>query len=211
MRLLKGIEHRERGRESFSAASGSISRRRGGPAPYSDPRPHKFIRPSHPQCNEFTCPIAVNSSHSCPITLFPIMKCVGAKALAFSGGMNFGLRGNHSVILMSVRPNAPYQDRLEDGGTTLIYEGHDQPKTTSCPNPKLVDQPGALPSGTPTQNGRFIRLLKSSRKGNAHPSGCAFMKRFAQVFGRTTASFISSMRGRSVTSIGSFTSLSSLR
>src|SRR5215204_4154226 len=61
-------------------------------------------------------------------------------------GMNFGLGGNHSVILMSVRPNAPYRDRLEDGGTTPIYEGHDQPKTSLCPNPKIVNQPGALPS-----------------------------------------------------------------
>ena len=40
-------------------------------------------------------------------------------------GMNFGIGGNHSVILMSVRRNAPYRDRLEDGGTTLVYEGHD--------------------------------------------------------------------------------------
>ena len=27
-------------------------------------------------------------------------------------GMNFGLGGNHSVILMSLRPNAPYEDLL---------------------------------------------------------------------------------------------------
>jgi len=39
-------------------------------------------------------------------------------------GMNFRLRGRHSVILMSVRPNSPYQDRVEDDGATLIYEGH---------------------------------------------------------------------------------------
>ena len=43
-------------------------------------------------------------------------------------GMNFGLGGSHSVILMSIRRNAPYRDRLEEGGTILIYEGHDQPK-----------------------------------------------------------------------------------
>jgi hypothetical protein len=34
-------------------------------------------------------------------------------------GMNFGISGNHSVILMSVRRNTPYRDRLEDGGTTV--------------------------------------------------------------------------------------------
>ena len=38
-------------------------------------------------------------------------------------GMNFDCGRNHSVVLMSVRPDAPYNDRIEDGGTTLIYEG----------------------------------------------------------------------------------------
>ena len=42
--------------------------------------------------------------------------------------MNFGLGGNPSVILMSVRRNAPYRERLEDGGTALIYAGHDEPR-----------------------------------------------------------------------------------
>jgi hypothetical protein len=51
--------------------------------------------------------------------------------------MNFCLGGNHSVILMSVRPNAPYRDRLEDGGTTLIYEGHDPPQVASCEEKKI--------------------------------------------------------------------------
>jgi hypothetical protein len=34
--------------------------------------------------------------------------------------MNFGLGGDFSVMLMSVRPNAPYRDWLKDEGTTLI-------------------------------------------------------------------------------------------
>lgn len=70
-------------------------------------------------------------------------------------GMNFGIGGNHSVILMSVRRNAPYRDRLEEGGTTLVYEGHDQPKGPQHPNPKVVDQPERFPSGRFTQNGKF--------------------------------------------------------
>ena len=49
---------------------------------------------------------------------------------------------------MSVRPSAPYRDRLEDGGTTLIYEGHDQPRGLA--DPKLVDQVDTLPTGTLT-------------------------------------------------------------
>lgn len=79
-------------------------------------------------------------------------------------GMNFGLGGNHSAILMSVRPNAPYRDRLEDGGTTLVYEGHDHPKGASCPNPKVVDQPLKYPSGGPTQNGKFHAAAQAAKE-----------------------------------------------
>ena len=31
-------------------------------------------------------------------------------------GMNYSLGGNYSVILMSLRQNAPYADRIEEGG-----------------------------------------------------------------------------------------------
>jgi hypothetical protein len=88
---------------------------------------------------------------------------------SLQAGMNFGLGGNHSVILMSVRPNAPYRDRLEDGGTTLIYEGHDEPKGASAPNPKLVDQPESYASGSPTQNGRFHRAAQDTKAGVRPP------------------------------------------
>ncbi len=84
-------------------------------------------------------------------------------------GMNYGLGGNHSVILMSVRPNSPYRDRLEDGGITLIYEGHDQPQTPLCPIPKKVDQPGVLPSGKLTQNGKFHAAAQTYKKGARCP------------------------------------------
>jgi hypothetical protein len=69
------------------------------------------------------------------------------EGLSLQAGMNFGVGGNHSVILMSVRPNAPYRDRVEDEGTTLIYEGHDQPRGPTLPNPKIVDQLEVLPTG----------------------------------------------------------------
>src|SRR4026207_880434 len=83
-------------------------------------------------------------------------------------GMNFGLGDNHSVILMSLRPNAPYRDRLEDGGTTLVYEGHDRPKGASCPNPKVGDQPLKYPPGGPTQNGKFHAAAQAAKQ-NARP------------------------------------------
>nr|WP_166178601.1 HNH endonuclease signature motif containing protein [Altererythrobacter segetis] len=83
-------------------------------------------------------------------------------------GMNFRLRGRHSVILMSRRPNALYADRIEEDGTVLVYEGHDEPKTADNPMPKLVDQPEFLPSGRPTENGKFAaaaRQFKAGMKG----------------------------------------------
>ncbi|MFL6302908.1 MAG: hypothetical protein ACJ72H_05140 [Candidatus Sulfotelmatobacter sp.] len=43
-------------------------------------------------------------------------------------GMNFRLKGNESLILMSLRQGAPYADRFEEGGRVIIYEGHDLPK-----------------------------------------------------------------------------------
>ena len=84
-------------------------------------------------------------------------------------GMNFGLGGNHSVILMSLRPNAPYRDRIEGGGTTLIYEGHDHPKTGACQDPKTVDQPERYPSGGLTQNGKFRQAAQEYKLGRRQP------------------------------------------
>ena len=91
------------------------------------------------------------------------------QGISLQQGMNFGIGGNHSVILMSVRRNAPYRDRLEDGGTTLVYEGHDQPKGPKHPNPKVVDQPERFPSGRLTQNGRFHEATKLYKSGRRPP------------------------------------------
>ena len=80
-------------------------------------------------------------------------------------GMNFGLGGNHSIILMSVRPNAPYRDRFDDDGSTLTYEGHDKPKSKDCPDPKSVDQPEITPSSALTQNGVFHQAAQAYKRG----------------------------------------------
>ncbi len=84
-------------------------------------------------------------------------------------GMNFGLGGSHSVILMSQRLNAPYEDELQDGGTILIYEGHDEPRGPSVPDPKRVDQPEQTSSGTLTQNGLFHRTAQQTKMGERPP------------------------------------------
>ena len=84
-------------------------------------------------------------------------------------GMNYHLRGDTSVILMSLRPNAPYSDKVEDDGRILIYEGHDVPKTKENPIPKIVDQQMNNPSGTLNQNGLFYKASKKYKKEQIIP------------------------------------------
>jgi hypothetical protein len=84
-------------------------------------------------------------------------------------GMNFGLGGNHSVILMSVQPNAPYHDRFEEDGSTLIYEGHDQPRSAAFPQSKILDQPEFYQGGTRTQNGKFAQAAHDFKQGIRMP------------------------------------------
>lgn len=84
-------------------------------------------------------------------------------------GMNFHLGGEYSVLLMSVRPNAPYRDHLEEDGSVLVYEGHDAPRTAETPDPKLVDQPERTATGALTQNGWFHAAAQDARAGTAKP------------------------------------------
>ena len=84
-------------------------------------------------------------------------------------GMNFHLRPDCSVILMSRRRKAPYRDKVGEDGRVLIYEGHDVPRTTLNPHPKLVDQPRTSPSGKLTQNGMFANAAKKARSNICAP------------------------------------------
>ena len=90
------------------------------------------------------------------------------ESVSLQRGMNFELGGNHSVILMSVRQGAPYADRFEDDGFTVIYEGHDVPRSLQNPNPKDVDQPELTPSDQKTENGKFHKAAQDF-KANRHP------------------------------------------
>ncbi len=91
------------------------------------------------------------------------------EASSLQRGMNFDLAEGYSVVLMSVHPNAPYRDRFEEDGTTLVYEGHDAPRSRELPNPKVVDQPEFTPSGTLTENGKFYRSALQFKSGIGAP------------------------------------------
>lgn len=84
-------------------------------------------------------------------------------------GMNYRIGGDYSVILMSLRQNAPYRDQVLDDGATLVYEGHDLPRTERTTDPKSVDQPEQTPSGTLTQNGKFHKAAQDYKAGLRPP------------------------------------------
>jgi hypothetical protein len=101
--------------------------------------------------------------------IIPYLDMCRREGLSLQRGMNFGLRGNHSAILMSLQPNAPYKDELQEGGTVLIYEGHDEPRSSHVPDPKRVDQPEHTPAGALTQNGLFYAAAQAAKAGSRSP------------------------------------------
>jgi hypothetical protein len=76
-------------------------------------------------------------------------------------GMYYRESPSISVVLMSRRPGAPYEDSLSDDGTELIYEGHDAKREPGI-DPKAVDQPWTLPSGDSTENARFVAAAEET-------------------------------------------------
>jgi len=97
------------------------------------------------------------------------MEMCQQESTSLQKGMNFRLRGGHSVILMSVRGNAPYKDEITENGTVLIYEGHDIPKTKGISDPKLFDQPEYRISGSLMENGKFHKAAQNYKKGLKGP------------------------------------------
>lgn len=104
---------------------------------------------------------------------------VQREGIALQKGMNFRVRGGvagYSIILMSVRKGAPYQDRWHDESVAgphagmLEYEGHDVLRSRdSSVDPKRVDQPMTLPSGILTENGKFFQAAIAARSGTGDP------------------------------------------
>lgn len=89
--------------------------------------------------------------------------------MSLQRGMNFQLGHNHSVILMSIRQGAPYNDRLENDGSTIIYEGHDVPRSSQNSRPKNIDQSEFQPNGRLTDNGRFHNAAQGVKLGKRLP------------------------------------------
>jgi len=83
-------------------------------------------------------------------------------------GMNYRLPSGKTVILMSRRHGAPYEDQVSEDGHTLVYEGHDCSKSVHQ-FPKQVDQPDKNPSGSLTQNGLFVQAIHNLKEKSLDP------------------------------------------
>jgi hypothetical protein len=101
--------------------------------------------------------------------IIPYLEMCQREGLSLQRGMNFQAGDGCSIILMSVRKNAPYQDRLEEDGSTLIYEGHDVARRNNGPDPKTVDQPERTPAGSLTENGKFHKAAQECKQGLRPP------------------------------------------
>lgn len=101
--------------------------------------------------------------------IIPYIEMCRREGISLQRGMNFQVGKNHSVILMSVRHNAPYEDRYEDDGSTIIYEGHDVPRSPHNPDPKTVDQPEFTPAKNLTENGKFHLAAQTHKKKGFDP------------------------------------------
>jgi hypothetical protein len=104
-----------------------------------------------------------------PGEIISYMQMCGTEQAQLQRGMNYRMPTGRSVVLMSRRPNAPYADEVLDDGRTIIYEGHDMPRSAATPIPKLVDQPAVFPSGTRTQNGTFLKATQDFKAGQRTP------------------------------------------
>ena len=93
-------------------------------------------------------------------------------------GMNFMSGDNYSIVLMSVKPNAPYADRISEDGLTIYYEGHDAPGDRA----KVLDQPAANPSGTLTRNGLFKSAVDQGKKSSCYPLARVYEKLYPGIW-----------------------------
>ncbi len=91
--------------------------------------------------------------------------CDNENVQTLQRGMNFRINPNYSVILMSQRKNAPYNDRISDDGLGIEYEGHDIHKGEKVKDPKLYDQPRFTKNNKLTQNGLFAKAVDDYKNG----------------------------------------------
>jgi len=101
-------------------------------------------------------------------TIISYAEIVKREEIMLQKGMNFRIKPNYSIILMSVRKSAPYKDRWHEDTGLLEYEGHDEPKRGEM-NTKKIDQPMRYASGKLSENGKFYEAAVAYKEGSAKP------------------------------------------
>jgi hypothetical protein len=104
-----------------------------------------------------------------PGDIITYLEMCQVEGVSLRRGMNFRIKPYYSILLMSACPHSPYVDLVQDEGKTLIYEGHDIPKTKGIHDPQLYDQPMATFNGKLTQNGLFYAAAKGFQSGQNRP------------------------------------------
>lgn len=94
--------------------------------------------------------------------------CQQENTSSMQRGMTFRHKGKYSILLMSLRKSALYQDAVINDGKTLIYEGHDVNKSATV-DPKKIGQPEYTDKGSLTENGKFHAAAQNHVKGLAKP------------------------------------------
>jgi hypothetical protein len=97
--------------------------------------------------------------------IIPYLEMCQREGMSLQRGMNYQTGDGYSIILMSIRKNAPYHDRIENDGSTIIYEGHDVAKSNNYPDPKSVDQQDITVTGVLTENGKFHNAAQKYKQG----------------------------------------------
>ena len=96
--------------------------------------------------------------------IIPYHEIASREGMMIQKGMNFRIKSNYSIILMSVRKNAPYKDKWHDETGLLEYEGHDEQRRANI-EPKLIDQPMKYSGGSLTENGKFYKAVQDYKDG----------------------------------------------
>ena len=92
------------------------------------------------------------------------MELANQEGVQVQKGMNFGIKKNYSIVLMSTAKGSPYNDRLLDDGV-IEYEGHDANKSLNY-DKKKVNQPLKRESGSLTENGKFFKAAEDFKNGS---------------------------------------------
>lgn len=101
------------------------------------------------------------------IEILKYLDLIQREKLHLQKGMNFRAGGDYSIVLMSRRANAPYDDGIDEYGN-IIYEGHDMPAIADL-DPKIHDQPRFTRTGKLTENGKFFEAAIAHRDRGALP------------------------------------------